>query len=509
MQTAQNGYDFIIVGAGTAGSVMAARLSEDSAASVLVIEAGASTPLPEIAVPPAWPSLVDTEWNWGESTTVQSATGTTSALARGRGVGGSSAINGMLFARGHRASYDAWERAGAKDWNFDRLLPYFKRSESSRRGNSALRGADGPLVVGPADPPGELFDACLSAAVQCGHPRAADISGGEDVGFGPVDLNIVNGKRQSAADAYLNPALQRPNLELVANATVHRLLINDGRCFGVEYSSGREGSVSRVLAGEVILAAGTIGSPQLLMLSGVGPASHLRDVGIDVTLDLPGVGANLHDHPMVDLLYLPTRPVPPARNNHGELLGLFHSENVNTGPDLQVLFIDSIGGNVVTTNGVKDCYVLAVAVIQPFSRGTMRLSSPTAGDPAVIDPNYFGDDRDMQAMIAGIRQARGIGEAAALDDWRAEEFVPGRAVDDDDEALRAFVRSNFRSFWHPVGTCAIGDASTSVVDSQLRVHGISGLRVADASVMPSIPSAPTAATVYAVAERAAELIAAG
>jgi choline dehydrogenase len=212
---------------------------------------------------------------------------------------------------------------------------------------------------------------------------------------------------------------------------------------------------------------------------------------------------------MVDLLYLPTRPVPPARNNHGELLGLFHSENVNTGPDLQVLFIDSIGGNVVTTNGVKDCYVLAVAVIQPFSRGTVRLSSPTAGDPAVIDPNYFGDDRDMQAMLAGIKQARRIGEAAALDDWRAEEFVPGRAVDDDDEALCAFVRSNFRSYWHPVGTCAIGDASTSVVDSQLRVHGISGLRVADASVMPSIPSAPTAATVYAVAERAAELIAAG
>jgi choline dehydrogenase len=507
MQTAQNEYDFIVVGAGTAGSVIAARLSEDSAASVLVIEAGASTPLPEIAVPPAWPSLVDTKWNWGESTTVQSATGTSSPLARGRGVGGSSAINGMLFARGHRDSYDAWERAGAKEWNFDRLLPYFKRSESSRRGNPALRGVDGPLVVGPADPPGDLFDACLTAAVQCGHPSATDISGGVEVGFGPVDLNIVNGTRQSAADAYLNPALRRPNLELVANATVQRLLIKGGRCYGIEYSSGREDSVSRALAGEVILAAGTIGSPQLLMLSGVGPASHLRDVGIDVRMDLPGVGANLHDHPMVDLVYLPARPIPPARNSHGELLGLFHSDNGSAGPDLQVLFIDSIGGNVVTTNGVTDCYVLAVAVMQPFSRGTVRLSGSTADDPAVIDPNYFSDDRDMHAMIAGIRQARRIGEAAALDDWRAEEFAPGRAVDGDDEAVRAFVRSNFRSYWHPVGTCAIGDASTSVVDNQLRVHGISGLRVADASVMPSIPSAPTAASVYAVAERAAEPIA--
>ena len=508
MSTSQSSYDFIVVGAGTAGSVIAARLSEDNNTRVLVLEAGGATPLPESAQPPAWPSLVDTRWNWGESTVVQSATGTASAFARGRGVGGSSAINGMLFARGHRASYDAWELAGAKDWNFERLLPYFKRSESSRRANPALRGADGPLVVGPADPPGELFDACLSATLQCGHPRATDISGGEDVGFGPVDLNIVGGKRQSAADAYLNPALQRPNLELAADATVHRLLLEKGRCVGVEYSTSGAGSVTRALAGEVVLAAGTIGSAQLLMLSGVGPASHLRDVGIDVTLDLPGVGDNLHDHPVVDLVYLPRRPLPAARNNHGELLTLFHSENASAGPDLQVLFIDSIGGNVASTNGVTDCYVLAVAVMQPFSRGTVRLSGSTASDPVSIDPNYFGDERDMETMVTGIRLARRIGEAAALDDWRAEEFAPGKALEDD-EALRAFVRSSFRSYWHPVGTCAIGNAPTSVVDSELRVHGISGLRVADASVMPSIPSNPTAATVYAIAERAADLVSKG
>jgi choline dehydrogenase len=504
----QSSYDFIVVGAGTAGSVIAARLTEDNTARVLVLEAGASTPLPEIAVPRAWPALVDTAWNWGESTVVQAATGTAPALARGRGVGGSSAINGMLFTRGHRTSYDAWELAGAKEWNFERLLPFFKRSESTRRGDPALRGVDGPLVVGPADPLGELFDACLSAAVECGHPRAADINSGLDVGFGPVDLNIVDGKRQSAADAYLNPALRRTNLELAADATVHRLLIENGRCTGVEYSAGRSRSTTRAFAGEVILAAGTIGSAQLLMLSGVGPARHLRDVGLDVALDVPGVGANLHDHPVVDLVYRPTRPIPAARNNHGELLGLFHSENGNPGPDLQVLFIDSIGGNIVDTDGITDRYVLAVAVMQPLSRGTVRLSGSTAGDPLIIDPSYFGDARDMQAMVTGIRLARRIGEAAALDDWRADEFAPGKAVEDD-EALRAFVRRSFRSYWHPVGSCAIGDAPTSVVDSQLRVHGIDGLRVADASVMPSIPSSPTAATVYAVAERAAELIATG
>jgi choline dehydrogenase len=261
------------------------------------------------------------------------------------------------------------------------------------------------------------------------------------------------------------------------------------------------------LAVEVILAAGTIGSAQLLMLSGVGPASHLRDVGVDVALDLPGVGANLHDHPMVDLIYRPTGPIT-ARNNHGEALGLLHSGNGSAGPDLQVLFIDAMGGNLLGTDDQMFGYALAVAVMQPFSRGTLRLSGATAGDPVNIDPNYFDDDRDMQRMITGIRLARRIGEAAALDEWRAEEFAPGRAMDDD-EALRAFVRSSFRSYWHPVGTCAIGDNSASVVDSQLRVHGVTGLRVADASVMPSIPSAPTAATVYAVAERAAELIATG
>ena len=260
-----------------------------------------------------------------------------------------------------------------------------------------------------------------------------------------------------------------------------------------------------MLAGDVILAAGTLGSPQLLMLSGIGPAAHLRDVGIDVTLDLPGVGANLHDHPMVDVMYLPSRPVPPARHSHGELIGLFHSGSTDGGPDLQVLCIDSIGGNVVTDHGIRDCYVLAVGVITPVSRGTVRLSGPAAGDPLMIDPNYFGDDRDMQAMVAGIREARRIGASAALDGWREAEFAPGAAVEDD-EAMRDFVKSNFRSYWHPVGTCAIGDSSASVVDHRLRVNGIDGLRVADASVMPAIPSAPTAASVYAIAERAVDLI---
>ena len=339
---------------------------------------GVSTPLPEIAVPPAWPTLVDTAWNWGDSTAVQSATGTASARPRTRC---RRLIRHQRNAVRPRTSGQL-RRVGAGGREGLELRPatavfQAKRIVSSREPPCGCRRT---TRGGAGRSPGELFDACLSAALECGHPRAADISGGEDVGFGPVDLNIVDGKRQSAADAYLNPALQRPNLELAADATVHRLLIEHGRCVGVEYSADGAGSVSRALAGEVILAAGTIGSAQLLMLSGVGPASHLRDVGLDVALDLPGVGANLHDHPVVDLVYRPARPIPAARNNHGELLGLFCSEKADAAPDLQVLFIDSIGGNLLGTDGMTDGYTLAVAVMQPFSRGTLRLSGPTAGD---------------------------------------------------------------------------------------------------------------------------------
>jgi choline dehydrogenase len=387
----------------------------------------------------------------GETSTIQSATGRATPVPRGRGVGGSTAINAMIFARGHRASYAAWEDAGAKGWNFDALLPYFKRTETAVGRDPALRGVAGPLIVKAADPLNELHAAGLAAAVQSGYRRASDISGGHEVGFGPVDLNIIDGQRQSAADAYLRPALDRPNLTLVTDAVVGRLVIVRGRYIGVEYRIGNGNSTSHALAAEMVLTAGAIGSAQLLMSSGIGPQSHLAEAGIDVQLDLPGVGANLQDHAGAMIAYRAAHPVPPGRNNHGEV----------------------------------------------------RLSPDTR---PVIDPNYFGDDRDMQTMVTGLRIAREIGRAGALHDWGGQEVSPGPAAQGE-QALRGFLRRKPTSYTHLVGTCAMGDTALSVVDSELRVHGLDGLRVADAAVMPTVPSNNTAATVYALAERAAELIA--
>jgi choline dehydrogenase len=334
VSTSQNSYDFVVVGAGTAGSVIASRLTEDPSARVLLLEAGSATPLPASATPQVWPTMIGSSADWGDSTTVQSATGSAVRLVRGRGIGGSSATNGMMFVRGHRASYAAWENVGAKSWGFDDLLPYFKRSETAVGGDPALRGDSGPMRVAAVDPLHPVIAAGLNAAVQCGYRRANDISGGLELGFGPTFQNIAGGKRLGAADAYLVPSLTRPNLEFVADAIVQRLRIENGRCTGVEYSTADGTSISVARSGEVVLAAGTIGSAQLLMLSGVGPQAHLRDVGVGVTLDLPGVGANFHDHVMAPVVYSSTRPMPPSCSGHGDAIGLIQTEYAD-GPDVQ------------------------------------------------------------------------------------------------------------------------------------------------------------------------------
>jgi len=500
-----NSFDVVVVGAGAAGCVLASRLSEEPSTRVLLLEAGSATPPPASAIPPLWPTMIGGSADWGDSTTVQSATGSSVRLVRGRGIGGSTATNAMMFVRGHWASYAAWENVGAKSWGFDDLLPYFKRSETAVGGDPALRGHGGPMRITEMDPLHPVIAAGLDAAVQCGYRRAADISGGLELGFGKTFLNVAGGKRVSAADAYLLPALSRPNLEFVAEATVHRVRIENGRCTGVEYSTADGNSISIASAGEVVLAAGTIGSAKLLMLSGIGPRAHLRDVGVGVTLDLPGVGANFHDHVMAPVVYSSSRPMPPSRSAHGEAIGLIQTEYASDGPDVQLLFIDSTGIGLPGDDGSVVGYVIAAALMLPFSRGSVRLSGPDACAPPIIDPNYFGDDRDVRTMITALRLARQIGAASAYDPWRLAEAVPGPAADDED-TLGSFAKAACQSYFHPVGTCAMGDTHMSVVDSELRVHGLSGLRIADASVMPSIPSANTAATVYAIAERAAELI---
>ena len=498
-------YDFVVVGAGTAGCVMAARLSEDSAARVLLLEAGSAEPLELMAVPPAWPALMGTSADWADQTVDQEATGSAVPWPRGRALGGSSSINAMNFVRGFRASYDAWALRGAKGWGFDDLLPFFMRSEDTEGRDPALRGRGGPLRPAPAAPGHPVAEAGLAAAAQAGYPIAADVNSGAEQGFGWSDLSIADGRRQSAADAYLSPVLGRPNLDVVTGALAHRVTITGGCCTGVEYSVGAE-TFTAACQGEVVLAAGTVGTPQLLMLSGIGPRAHLRELGIDVVSDLPGVGRNLHDHPMSGIVYQSARPVPQGMNNHGEALGLVSTGIGGHGPDVQIMFVDvPLRADSLPGPDMGQGYAIAVSLMAPFSRGSLRLASPVPGAAPVIDPRYYTDTRDLDMMVAGLWMAREIGRADALASWRGPEALPGPG-EVGDGRLRAYLGRNIRSYSHYAGTCALGTDAMAVVDTELRVHGIEGLRVADASVMPSPISANTNATVYAIAERAAELI---
>jgi choline dehydrogenase len=500
---AMSSYDYIVVGGGTAGCVLASRLSEDPDVRVLLLEAGGRDIPRAMEMPGAWPAMLGTAVDWAGTSTVQAGTGTAIPLPRGRGLGGSSSINGLDFLRGHRSSYDVWPTLGATGWGFADLLEFFRRSEQALDRDPDVRGTAGPLTLSRPAEPNPVAAACVEAAVQVGHTRVVDISSGLETGFGWCDNNIVDGARQSAADAYLRPALHRPNLHLVTEALARRLLISRGRCHGVEYLV--DGAPAVAHGGQILLAAGAIGTPQLLLLSGVGPARHLRSVGLDVLLDLPGVGANLHDHPMSTVTYSASRPIPVhMANPPGEALGLVRSDPALEAPDLQILFI-SQPLRAPSLPGPDNGYTIAFSAMSPYARGSVRLASSDPDVAPLIDPAYLADPRDLATMRLGLDLARQIGSAEALNLWRGEEVLPGpRVVTQPD--INDFLGKSLVPYFHYAGTCRIGTDQDAVVDPQLRVHGIDGLRVVDASVMPSIVSANTIATVYAIAERAAHLL---
>ncbi|WP_433555237.1 GMC family oxidoreductase [Pseudonocardia xinjiangensis] len=496
-------HDYVVVGGGTAGCVLASRLSQDPGVRVLLLEAGGSGRPAAMADPLGWPLLFGTEADWAFETTPQPGTGgSVHSWPRGKVLGGSSSINAMMHSRGHRDSYDAWAAGGATGWDYASMLPFLKRTERAVDGRDPRhRGMDGPMTVAEGETDHVPWEAAFEAAREVGHPAAHDLNNGIDDGVGWSEYNVVGGARQSAADAYLTPVLGRPNLDVVTDAQARRLVLDEGRCRGVEYTV--DGELRAAAAErEVVLAAGAIGSPQLLLLSGIGPAAQLRDAGIDVVADLAAVGENLHDHPMSTVGYGATRPVRAAsfvRKPHVRL------RSDPAGPvDLDLLFVDTPAGPPGTL-GTGDGFGVRFGLMTPFSRGSVRLNSAKPGGAPLIDPNYLTDERDVERMVVGLRRAREVGEATAFSPWRDQELFPGPDVHDH-EACVDFVRRSLRTFFHPVGTCRIGVDDAAVVDLELRVHGVEGLRVADASVMPSIVSANTNATTLAIAERAAALM---
>jgi choline dehydrogenase-like flavoprotein len=508
--------DYVIVGAGSAGAVLAARLSEDPDTTVHLVEAGPADDHPAVGVPVAAGQLFRSEYDWDYDTHDEPLlNGRRLYLPRGRMLGGTSSLNGMVYMRGNRADYDAWEQPG---WSFDELLPYFKRSEDNERGASDHHGTGGPLSVSDGRSENAMSAAFVDAAQQAGFAFNDDFNQEEQDGFGFYQLTQRDGRRCSTASAYLRPAGDRPNLTVTTGFQVHRVLIEGGRARGV--LGAFHGEVVEIRADrEVVLCAGAYNSPQILMLSGVGPADALRRLGIPVVADNPAVGGNLQDHPAVNLVYAHSQPISllicdelehqrrfeldgrgPLSSNVPEAGGFVRTRAGLPAPDVQfhaspLMLLD--GGLSAPSD---HAITFGPCVLAPESRGAVTLASPVPSVKPRIVHNYFREDADMQSMVAGIRIGLEIAAQQALVPYTEKGFqVPDG---DSDADIRAYVRRSAQTLFHPAGTCAMG----SVVDADLRVRGVEGLRVVDASVMPTLIRGNTNAPVIAMAEKAADLV---
>lgn len=499
-------YDYIVVGAGSAGCVVAARLAEDPAVDVLLLESGPADSHPAIAQPPAWPALWGSEVDHRYHTVPQPGTdGLSHNWPRGHTLGGSSSINAMVYLRGHPNDYDSWAEAGCTGWDYESLLPYFRRMETTIGRDLRYRGADGPMSPAPAQPEAAnvLSQVFLDGASQAGFPLTDDFNGAHPEGAGWHDLSISGGLRQSTADAYLHPLRDgRPNLDVATASRAHRLLFDGTRCTGVEFVRAGRLMTARARA-EVVLSAGTVDTPRLLLLSGVGPAAELEAVGVPVRHDLPGVGRNLHDHPLCGVVYEALQPIPAGRTNLAETSMQWRSSAALPGPDMQLMFIH-VPFHPPHLAAPANSFTIAFATV-PDARGTIRLAGADPAMAPLIDPNYLGAESDIARMLHGLTVAREIAATRAFAPWRGREVLPGPGATDD-AALRAFLTRATSTYYHPVGSCAMGTGPGAVVDPELRVRGLTGLRVADASVMPRIVSVNTNVATIMIGEKAADLI---
>ena len=513
-------FDTIIIGAGSAGCVLASRLSENPDRKVLLLEAGGEDKNLFIHMPAGFAKLVDhDDVNWGYETEPQEHLDNRSLYwPRGRVLGGSSSINAMCYCRGHRIDYDEWAANGAEGWDWQSVLHYFKKSEDHFDGASEFHGAGGPLTVSKLRYTNPLSKIFLDAGVEAGHPRTDDFNGAHQRGVDYYQVTQKEGRRASTAAAYLKPARSRSNLTVWTRSMASKLIIKNGRAAGVQVL--RDGKLLDIHANQVILSGGAINSPQLLMLSGIGPAEHLQDVGVDVVLDSPGVGSNLQDHLDVCTLVRSSQPVTydrlndllvglrymltrngPASSNIAEAGGFIVSPlAIDDRPDIQLHFVpallDDHGRNRLEGHGMT----IHACALRPESRGTIRLKTSNPADAPSIQPRYLDETYDREMMLECVRTARSIFDQPAFEKHRGEEIFPGADAQSEEEIMD-FIRRKAESIYHPVGTCKMGNDDMAVVGPDLKVKGIEGLSVVDASVMPALVSGNTNAPTIMIAEK--------